>query len=216
MDKGLRKEMEAQKKRSVLLVLSGPTAAGKDTLMKALLKKSRSIRRLVTTNSRPKRKGEKEGVDYHFVTRDEFERLISEDAFIEWVEYLGHYKGTQKKHLYEALDSGKDVLWRIDVKGVRNIKSKILKMKKDSKSPVEAVAFLFLTAPNLETLARRMRERGTENKQVWHASINLAKWEMTQYDNSDYLIINPNGKMDKVVDQARSIIEAERRKIWKE
>jgi guanylate kinase len=209
----IHEEIEAQKKRGVLVVLSGPTAAGKDTVMKALLEKRPNMMRMVTTNSRPIRPGEVEGVDYHFVSREDFEKLISEDAFVEWVEYLGHYKGGQKKHLEEALASGKDIIWRIDVRGVKNIREKVTDMVTDPESPLQAVVFIFLTPPDLDTLARRMKARGTENEKVWEQGLNLAKWEIEQYDDYDYLVVNEDDKVADAVSQIECIIEAARRMI---
>lgn len=209
----ISEEIVNQKKRSVLIVLSGPTAAGKDSLMKELLQKRANLIRMVTTNSRPMRPGEKEGVDYYFVNRNEFEKLISEDAFVEWVEYLGHYKGGQKKHLEQALASGKDVIWRIDVRGVKNIKTKVQEMIADPESPVKAVVFIFLSPPDLETLSRRMHARGTENQEVWNQGLNLAKWELEQYDDYDYLVINEDDKLPEAVNATENIIEAVRRHI---
>lgn len=206
-------EIEAQKKRGVLIILTGPTAAGKDTVMKKLLEKRQNMMRMVTTNTRPMREGELEGQDYHFVSREDFEKLISEDAFVEWVEYLGHYKGGQKKHLEEALKSGKDVIWRIDVRGVKNIRGRVEDMVEDPESPVEAAVFIFLAPPDLATLEGRMKTRGTENEKVWAEGLNLAKWELEQYDDCDYLVINENEKLDQAVSTVESIIEATRRLI---
>ena len=213
MPRPILEEIADQKKRSILIVLSGPTAAGKDTVMKKLLSKRSNLMRMVTTNSRPMRPEEVEGVDYHFVEREQFEKLISEDAFIEWVEYLGHYKGGQKKHLEEALSSGKDVIWRIDVRGVKNIRSRIEEMVEDPASPVKAAVFIFLTPPDLATLEVRMRKRGTEDEHIWAQGLNLAKWEMEQYDDYDYLVVNEESKVDNAVADIESIIEATRRLI---
>lgn len=204
---------EEQKKRGVLIIITGPTAAGKDTVMKALLEKRPNLIRMVTTNSRPMRPGEVEGTDYHFVDRAAFEKLLSENAFIEWVEYLGHYKGGQKKHLEEALASGKDVIWRIDVRGVKNIRSKVEEMVADPKSPVKAAVFIFLGVTGLSTLEHRMRERGTENQQVWVEGLNLAKWELEQYDDCDYLVVNEDDKVEEALKTIECIIEATRRHI---
>ena len=206
-------EAGEQKKRGVLVILTGPTAAGKDTVMKALLDKRPNLTRMVTTNSRPMRPEEKEGIDYHFVSREDFEKLLAEDAFIEWVEYLGHYKGGQRKHLEEALASGKDVIWRIDVRGVKNIRGKVEDMVEDPESPVKAAVFIFLAPPDLATLEGRMRTRGTENEKVWNDGLNLAKWELEQYDDCDYLVINEDGKLEAAITIVESIIEATHRLI---
>lgn len=213
MARPISEEIAAQRKRGVLLILTGPTAAGKDTVMRELLRRRTNLIRMVTTNSRPLRPEEKEGVDYYFVKREEFERLISEDAFIEWVEYLGHYKGGQKKHLEEALASGKDVIWRIDVRGVKNIRGRVEAMVEDPDSPVEAAVFVFLAPPDLDTLARRMKARGTENEEVWHQGLNLAKWELEQYDDCDYLVVNEDSKLNEAVAAVECIIEAAHRLV---
>lgn len=193
---------KADNKEGVLLVISGPTCAGKDTVIRGLLQQNRHLRRLVTTNSRPKRPDEKEGEDYYFVTRNEFEKLIAEDAFFEWVEYRGHYRGGQKKHVREALESGKDVVWRIDVRGVKNIYSKVKELYPRS-------AFVFLTAP-LAMLARRMK-RGQEDAKWKEWNINRAKWELKQSGNYDYIVHNEDGRLKEAVRVVESIIEAVRR-----
>lgn len=207
-EKAVFEELKHQQKRGVLLVLTGPTCAGKDTVMRTLLKRNDNFIRLVTTNSRPKRPKETEGVDYYFVSRQEFEEKIANNEFLEWVEYLGHYKGTQKKHLIEAISSGKDVIWRIDVKGVKNIKEKILKMVKGPGSSLKAVAFVFLAPPDVATLARRLKKRGSETEQVHKASLDLARWELQQYNDSDYLVLNEDSKLERTVQDVLAIVKA--------
>lgn len=203
-------EMADQKKRGVLLVLTGPTCAGKDVLIEGLRKKNTNLVRLVTTNSRPKRLEEKEGYDYYFVTKEEFEKMIATDEFFEWVEYRGNYRGGRKKHVEEALKSGHDVVWRIDTKGVKNIKKKVQDMIADPNSPIKHVAFIFLTAPDILTLKRRIEKRGTESMEEEKQSLNLAKWEVEQFDDSDYLVVNIDGKLNEAVEKVSMIIEAER------
>lgn len=202
--------MEARKNRGVLIVLTGPTAAGKDTVMRKLLETRKNMMQMVTTTSRPMREGEKEGVDYHFVTRSEFEKLLAEDQFVEWVEYLGHYKGGQKKHLEEALSTGKDVIWRIDVRGVKNIRPTIESMVEDPSSPVNSAVFVFLAPPNLESIKARMKARGSENEKVWEQGLNLATWELEQYDDCDYLVVNEDDQVDQAVKAVAGIIDATR------
>lgn len=193
--------------RSLLIVISGPTCSGKDTVMKELLKHNKNMRRLVTTNSRPKRAEEQEGVDYYFIQRNEFEKLIAQEAFYEWVEYRGEYRGGRKKHVREALNSGKDVIWRIDVRGVKNIHGKV---KKEFPNSV----FIFLTE-TLEVLKKRMLKRATENHKWKKWSINMAIWELKQYKDFDYLVWNKQDKLNNTIKQIEDIIEAERLKIRK-
>lgn len=204
---GIKQELKNQTKRTVLLVISGPTCSGKDSVMKQLLARNQNMCRLVTTNSRPRRKDETDGVDYHFVSKKEFEQLIVQDAFFEWVEYRGDYRGGQKKHVLAVLDSGKDVVWRIDVRGVKNIYEKV-------KRDIPQAVFIFL-AEDLQILKKRMLARGTENARWQNWSLTRAAWELKQYESFDYLVKNEEGHLDKTVAVIEMILEAERRKILK-
>jgi len=202
---GVLKELEEQKKRNLLVVISGPTCSGKDTVMKALLERNSNMTRLVTTNSRPKRPGEREGVDYYFVSQEEFERLIGEGAFFEWVEYRGSYRGTQKRHVKEALASGKDVIWRIDVRGVKNIAEKVRK-------EIKRVVFIFLVE-ELEVLKKRMERRATEDPRWRNWSVDRALWEMDQYQEFDYVVRNAEGKLEETVKMIEAIVTAEKLRV---
>lgn len=199
-------ELERQKKRGVLLVLSGPSGVGKDSVMLKLLEKNPKMEKLVTTNSRPKREDEKDGFDYHFVSREEFEKLIAEEAFFEWVEYRGHYRGGQKKHVQEALDSGRDVIWRIDVRGVMNIKAKVKEMFPHS-------VFVMLAVSDLDILQKRMEERASETQADLDWSIDMAMWEQRQWHHFDYVVENEEDKLDLAVDEVINIVEATRMKV---
>ena len=199
-------ELDRQRKRGVLLVLSGPSGVGKDTVMLRLLEKYPKMEKLVTTNSRPKRSDERDGYDYHFVTREEFEKLIAEEAFFEWVEYRGHYRGGQKKHVQQALDSGKDVIWRIDVRGVKNIREKVKEMFPHS-------AFVLLAVRDLDTLKKRMEERASESQEGLAWSMDMALWEQRQWHDFDYVVENENGNLDSTVDRVAKIVEVTRMKV---
>lgn len=199
-------ELSKQEKRNLLIVLSGPTCCGKDTVMRELLKRRKNMVRLVTTNSRAKRADEKEGVDYYFISKDEFGDLIAKDAFFEWVEYRGDYRGTQKKHVKEALAAGRDVIWRIDVRGVKNIRRKV-------KKEIPNSVFIFL-AITLDVLKQRMKERATEDDKKWGKwSADRAVWELKQYRDFDYVVHNKEGRLKETVLMAEKIIEAERKRV---
>jgi len=199
-------ELVRQGKRGVLLVLSGPSGVGKDTVMLKLLEKYPKMEKLITTNSRPKRDDEKDGFDYHFVSREEFERLIAEDAFFEWVEYRGHYRGGQKKHVEEALTSGHDVIWRIDVRGVMNIREKV-------KEAFPHSALVLLAVDNLETLKTRMEKRASETKEDFEWSMDIAVWEQRQWNHFDYVVKNGDGKLEETVESVAEIVETTRMKV---
>jgi len=205
--KDILKEFENQEKKGILVVVSGPTCCGKDAAMRQLLKKNKRMIRLVTTNSRPKRGEEKEGADYYFVSMEKFEDLIAQEAFFEWVEYRGHYRGTQKKHIRKALITGKDVFWRIDVRGAKNIYRKV-------KKEVSHSAFIFI-GERLSVLEARMIKRATEDKKGKKWSKARNKWELAQFRGFDYLVRNQQGKLKKTVEMVEAIIEAERRKVNK-
>jgi len=196
-----------ENRKGVLLVLSGPTCAGKDEVMRALLKRNKNMQRLVTTNSRKMRSDEKEGVDYYFISKPEFEELISKGAFYEWVEYRGDYRGGQVKHVKKALKSGKDVIWRIDVRGVKNIRDKVKKMLSNS-------VFVMLDSP-IKILKMRSIRRSTENKKWAKWSMNMAKWELDQKEDFDYIVVNEEDKLNLAVEEVEKIIESTRKKLKK-
>ncbi|MFC1711097.1 guanylate kinase [Patescibacteria group bacterium] len=204
-NKGIIQELKQQDRKNMLVVLSGPTCSGKDAVMRELLKRNGNFTRLVTTNSRQKRKDEKEGVDYYFIKRQRFEELIAQDAFFEWVEYRGEYRGTQKKHVLGALKSGKDVVWRIDVRGVRNIYNKV-------KKEIPNSVFIFI-AVTLPVLKERIKKRATESQKWASWSVNRATWELKQYKKFDYLIHNKEGRLNKTVNKVKMVIEAGRHRI---
>lgn len=202
----LSQEIIDQQKRGVLLVLTGPTGAGKDAVFERLLSAyPDTITKLTTTSSRALRVNESEGNPYYFTSRDEFERMIGEGEFFEWVEFRGHLYGTQKKTLEQAMASGKDVIWHIEAKGVKNIKQKI-------KETVKRSVFVYLTAPDVETLKNRVIN--DEGKQVVHRwNEPLVLWEMEQYDDCDYLVVNPDGALDESVRKVKAIMDAKREEI---
>lgn len=203
----IKKALEKQKKKNFLIIISGPTCSGKDSVMRGLLKKDKRFKRLITTNSRAKRPDEIEGVDYYFIARDEFEKLIAKDAFYEWVEYRGEYRGTQKKHVLETLKSGKDIIWRIDVRGVKNVYKKV-------KKEIPNSIFIFL-AESLETLEKRMKSRHAEDKKWMKWNLSRAVWELKQHQDFDYLVFNQQGQLKTTIDLAEKIVEAEKCKVIK-
>lgn len=207
MHKLIFDEIADQKKRGVLLVLTGPTGAGKDTILTELTKQKPDTIRVITTTSRPMRAEESEGNPYHFVTREHFEEMIANKEFFEWVEFRGDLKGTQKKTLEEAISSGKDIVWRIDAKGVKNIKQKITET-------VPRSVFVYLTASSIEMLHHRVEvDEGNAIHHRWNEP--LVKWEMDQYDDCDYLVDNEDGNLGETVREVVAIMEAKRLEILK-
>lgn len=201
----IQEEIKNQENRSVFLVLTGPSGAGKDTVLPLLQKSLPNVARIVTTTSRPMRPGESEGAPYHFVTRDEFEKRIADHRFFEWVEFRGNLYGTQKDEIESALKSNADVILKIETKGVKNIKEKVRKM-------TDRAIFVFITTTDIKTLEERVKKTDNgDDKNRWNES--LVAWEMEQYDDCDYLVDNENGELDKTVEKIKGIIETKRLQV---
>lgn len=208
MKRTIQEEIQDQNQRNVLVILSGPTASGKDTVLQEIVKNNPKSTRVITTTSRQKRDGEEEGKPYFFIERTDFENKIANHEFFEWVEFRGQLYGTQKKTLEDALASGNDVYWKIEAKGVKNIKDKVKHMTNRS-------VFIYLAASDIHTLEERVRhdEQGIQTDR-WNPA--LATWEMEQYDDCDYLVVNDNGNLADSVKKITDIIEAKRLEIIKD
>lgn len=204
--KNVETELTEQSTRGVLLVITGPSGSGKDTLISLLKKKHPQIEWIISTTSRSMREGESQGNPYHFVTREEFERLIADGEFFEWVEFRGELYGTQKKSLMDAINSGKDVVWKIETKGVKNIKTKIKQM-------VPRSAFVFLMGDSLETMKKRVYKAEGEEKALIRWNESLVVWEMKQYEDCDYLVLNSEENRDEALEKLLSILQAKRYEI---
>lgn len=201
--KPIEQEVQEQKHRGVLLILTGPSGAGKDTVIAEMVKRDPSLIKITTTSSRAMREKESEGHPYHFISRDQFEELIAEGAFFEWVEFRGELYGTQKKTLEEALDKGVNVIWKIETKGVKNIKEKIKHM-------VPRSVFIYLTAETIEMMKERvLKDEGeTGMHKRWNEP--LVVWELKQYQDCDYLIVNNDNTLEQAVVAIESIMQAKR------
>ena len=184
-------------KRGELIVLSGPSGVGKSTVISELLGSRRDIHFSVSFTTRPPRTGEADGVNYNFVSRQEFERMIAEGELLEYTEYVGNYYGTSLKVIREKLEQGVDVLLDIEVQGAAKVK----------KLCPEAV-LIFLIPPSLEELSRRLHRRNTDPEDIIESRLEQARQECRESIYYDYLVVN-----DTVMGAAgeiMSILEAER------
>ena len=186
----------------LLLVISGPSGVGKDSLVTGIKERGVNFHFVVTATSRPPRPGEEEGIDYFFVSRAEFEAMIEQDALIEYAVVYGQYKGVPKQQVQDALDSGKDVVMRLDVQGATTVKRLI-----------PGAVLLFLSAASEEELMDRLKRRKTEDDQQLQRRIETARAEMAQIDRFDYVVINRDGELDAAVDRALDIIHAEHARV---
>lgn len=188
--------------KPVLVVLSGPSGVGKDATLELMKRRELPFHFVVTATTRPRRPNETDGVDYHFVSMGEFAEMIDAGELLEYAVVYGDYKGIPKKHVREALASGKDVVLRIDVQGAATIRSLL----------PHAVT-IFLAAESEEKLIHRLRERKTESVDKLKMRIATARQEMARIGEFDYVVVNRDDELDTTVDQVISIICAEKCRV---
>lgn len=182
----------------LLVVVSGPSGVGKDSVVERIRDRSFPFHFVVTLTDRPPRPDEVHGQDYFFVSTAEFERMIEEDELIEHAVVYGQYKGVPKQQVREAMASGKDVIMRVDVQGSATI----------AQVAPQAV-LIFLSASSEEELEQRLRNRGGDSLEQVERRIATAREEMKRLTEFDYVVINRRGELDRAVDDVLSIIRAE-------
>ena len=194
-------QIAAQKKRGILIVVSGPSAGvGKDTVVNSLVGKY-NFAKITTYTTRPKRPSETEGFDYHFILKGEFEEKINEGFFLEHEKYLDNFYGTPKQEILETIKNGKDVLLRIDVRGAKSVKK-----------AVQGAVLVYIAAPSFAILKERLVKRKDPSESI-EKKLQVALWEVEQFDGFDYLVVNEQDRLEDTVEQLRMIIEAEKRRV---
>lgn len=183
----------------LLIVISGPSGVGKDTVLHMMKERGdQPFHFVVTATTRPKREGEVQGVDYFFISSDEFAEMIENDELLEHAIVYNDYKGIPKQQVRDALASGKDVIMRLDVQGAATVK----------KIEPEAV-LIFLTTESEEELVSRLRARKTETAEGLNLRIATARQELRRIQEFDYVVINRDDELDATVDSIQAIIHAE-------
>ena len=182
--------------KGLLIVVSGPSGCGKGTILAQILKNDNFYYSISATTRLP-REGEADGINYHFLTKTEFEELISNDGMLEYASYCDNYYGTPRKQVDEMLDKGKDVILEIEVQGAMKIK----------KTCPEAV-FIFILPPSIKELHRRLDKRGTEAEDIILKRISKATNEIEAAVNYDYIMVN--GDLADAVSDLIAIITAEK------
>lgn len=184
--------------KGTLFIISGPSGCGKGTVLAEVLKKD-NIYYSVSATTRAPRPGEVDGVNYHFLSKDEFEKLIENNGVLEYANYCGNYYGTPKKPVEDMLAEGKNVILEIEVQGA---------LKVMEKCP-EAVS-VFILPPSIKELRRRLHKRGTESEEVIEKRIGEAEGEIRKAVNYDYVMIN--GELEIAVSDLLSIINSQKLK----
>ncbi len=195
--------LEGKPPLPLLVVLSGPSGVGKDSVLAQMRERRFSFHFVVTMNSRPPRPDEVPGVDYHFVSPQRFEEMIEAGELLEWARVYDQYKGVPRFEVRQALDSGHDVVMRVNIDGAATIRQLV----------PEAV-LIFIAPPSLEELGRRLRERQTESAEEIERRLSVAQHEMEQVDMFDYVVFNHAGRLNETVEQICDIIAAEKQRVW--
>ena len=187
-------------RRGLMLVLSSPSGAGKTTLSRMLLRSDRGIALSISVTTRPKRRGEIDGRDYHFIDRARFDAMIKRGELLEWAEVFGHRYGTPRRPVVQALRQGRDVLFDIDWQGTQQLREK---------ARIDLVS-VFILPPTADELHRRLKRRAQDSRSVIGARMAKAAGEMSHWPEYDYVIVNRDKA--EAFAEVRAILAAERLK----
>lgn len=183
----------------LLVVISGPSGVGKDTVIKSMKALGYPFHFVVTATTRPPREGEVPGVDYIFVSEAEFLEWIGQGELLEHALVYGEYKGVPKGQIRRALASGQDVVMRVDVQGAATVRS-----------IMPDAILIFLVAGSEEELLTRLRKRGTESNEAMQRRVATLRVEMERVLDFDYVVVNRDGQLDRAVEKIAAIITAEK------
>ena len=192
-------------KPHLVIVISGPSGSGKSTVIDALCKADETLQLSVSATTRKPRPGEEDGVEYHFLSKAEFEKYIQQDRFLEWAKYGDNLYGTLKSEIADAREAGKDSVLEIEVKGSLEIREQDL-------APARSI-LIFIIPPSFATLEERLRRRKTESETELKQRLDIAKSEVLELEHYDYWISNPENAVKQAVQQIQRIIRAERSRI---
>lgn len=192
--------IEELQKQGRIIVVSGPSGVGKTTLVETILEHSSSIVRSVSATTRLPRSGETDGVDYHFLPKSEFERLIEQNGLVEWTKYGENYYGTLKSTLESIIKAGKDIVLTIDVDGAIQLKKLGL-----------SCLLIFILPPSVQILRQRLEERKTETESELNQRLERAKAEFDLVAYYDYCVVND--QIPLAIQQLIKIIEVDRFRI---
>ncbi|HWR69673.1 MAG TPA: guanylate kinase [Dehalococcoidia bacterium] len=187
---------------SLLLILSGPSGAGKDALLNRMKELGVPFHYVVTSTTRPPRTGEKDGVEYTFVSESGFQEMLQRGDLVESAKVYGYWYGVPKHEVKQALDEGKDVVLKIDVQGAATIRNLL-----------PGAVLVFLTLPSLEEYERRLRQRKTESDTDLKVRLGKVTEELRSMLIFDYVVVNRQDELDGAVDQIKAIVAAEKCRV---
>ena len=188
--------------KPLLLVLSGPSGSGKDAVLTRMKELNYPLQYIVTVTTRPQRSNERDNVDYHFVSRESFQKMIEHGNLLEWANVYGNLYGVPKQAVKEALDGGKETILKVDIQGATTIK-KIMPQ----------AALIFLVPPSMTELATRLKQRNTESAADLSLRLKTAEEEVKRLPQFDYVIINKRDGISQVVSDILAIISAEKCRV---
>ena len=186
----------------LLIVLSGPSGAGKDAILSRMKKSGYPVEFITTVTTRPQRAREKNNVDYHFVSTERFQRMIKDKELLEWAKVYGNWYGVLKEPVKQALEQGQDIIVKVDIQGAATIK-KILPQ----------AVFIFLVPPSIEELITRLKDRHTESPFDLGLRLKTAEEEMKQLPQFDYVVVNKQDEIELAVSAIEAIITAEKHRV---
>jgi guanylate kinase len=193
-------DQPTRQRRGLLIVLSSPSGAGKSTIARMLLDADKEVTMSISATTRPKRGGETDDIDYHFVDDDGFDAMIDDGEFVEWAPVFGFRYGTPKAPVKQALRQGRDILFDIDWQGTQQLQAAM----------GEDLVSIFILPPSMDELERRLRARGTDSDEVIADRMSRAAAEISHWPEYEYVLVNRD--MDHCLGQVRSIVAAERLK----
>ena len=188
--------------KPLLIVLSGPSGAGKDAVLTGLKESGYPLGYITTVTTRPQRDNERDNIDYHFVSAEMFQQMIKSKQLLEWANVYGNMYGVPRQPVKQALDSGQDVMVKVDIQGAATIK-RILPQS----------ALIFLTPLATEDLSLRLQHRNTETASNLSLRLKTAEEEIKQLPIFDYVVVNQQGKIDSAVSHIKAIITAEKCRV---
>ena len=179
-------------------MISGPSGAGKGTVISLVRTRLQGLAVAVSATTRPPRPDEADGCEYHFLTREGFEQAVAEGAFLEWVEYSGDLYGTLRREIDDKLAGGDDVILEIELRGARAVRE-----------AMPQAVLVFITPPSLDELGRRLRGRGTENETAIARRLAIAASEVAAADEFDHVVVNDDA--GRAAAELAEVINAERK-----